>query len=106
MLNINKSHQNLIKALVCSGLWPQIARVKLSKSAIKFDKLQGGTILRETEAKDYILYDVLTKERSFLHPTSVLFTTSKWKSPFLAYFRKQLSGKLYLRDVTMVLLVY
>ncbi|KAJ3829380.1 P-loop containing nucleoside triphosphate hydrolase protein [Lentinula raphanica] len=100
-LNTNSSDENLIKAIILGGLWPRIARVHLPKSAIKFDKVQGGTVQRENTAKEYKIFD-LQEGRVFLHPSSVLFGHASWKSPFVVYFQKALTTKMFLRDATEV----
>ena len=78
-----------------------MARVHLPKSAIKFDKVQAGTIQRENIAREFKLYD-LREGRVFLHPASTLFQQATWKSPFVAYFHKYMSSKVFLRDATEV----
>ncbi|KAJ7631194.1 P-loop containing nucleoside triphosphate hydrolase protein [Roridomyces roridus] len=71
-LNTNSDNTNLIKAVVLGGLWP--------RSAIKFDRVG----------------------RVFLHPQSILFEVAQWKSPFLVYFHKHMTSKVFLRDATEV----
>ncbi|CCL98140.1 uncharacterized protein FIBRA_00134 [Fibroporia radiculosa] len=101
VLNVNSSNENLLKAVILGGLWPRIARVSLPKSAIKFDRVQAGTVQRENTAKEFKMYD-LREGRVFLHPASVLFGEAAWKSPFLTYFQKQATTKVFLRDATEV----
>lgn len=100
-LNINSENQNLIKSVFVGGFWPQVARVHLPKSAIKFDKVQSGTVQRENTAKEYKIYDI-REGRVFLHPSSILFGNASWKSSFLVYFQKSLTTKLFLRGATEV----
>ena len=100
-LNVNSTQTNLIKAVILGGLWPRIARVHLPSSAIKFDKVQAGTVQRENTAKEYKMYDP-RHGRVFLHPSSVLFGESRWKSPFLAYFQMQATTKVFVRGATEV----
>ncbi|KAL1951731.1 hypothetical protein VTO73DRAFT_880 [Trametes versicolor] len=100
-LNANASNTNLVKAVVLGGLWPRIARVHLPRSAIKFDRVQAGTVQRENTAREYKLYD-LRDGRVFLHPASIMFGASAWRSPFVAYFQKQMTSKVFLRDATEV----
>ncbi|KAG1766414.1 P-loop containing nucleoside triphosphate hydrolase protein [Suillus occidentalis] len=92
-LNTNSANTNIVKAIVLGGLWPRVAQVHLPRSAIKFDKVQAGTVQRENTAKEYKIHD-LTGVRVFLHPSSVLFGESTWKSPFLA--------KVFIRGATQV----
>ncbi|KAH9932077.1 P-loop containing nucleoside triphosphate hydrolase protein [Epithele typhae] len=100
-LNAHSAQPNLVKAVILGGVWPRVARVHLPKSAIKFDRVQAGTVQRENTAKEYKMYD-LREGRVFVHPGSVLFNASSWKSPFLAYFQKQMTSKVFLRDATEV----
>ncbi|KIK70609.1 hypothetical protein GYMLUDRAFT_148068 [Collybiopsis luxurians FD-317 M1] len=100
-LNVNSSNENLLKAIVLGGLWPRVTQVHLPKSAIKFDKVQGGSVQRENTAKEYKLFD-LRDGRVFLHPSSVLFGHASWKSPFAVYFNKVMTTKLFIRDATEI----
>ncbi|KAG0702732.1 P-loop containing nucleoside triphosphate hydrolase protein [Suillus ampliporus] len=100
-LNAHSTNTNIVKAVILGGLWPRVGQVHLPRSAIKFDKVQAGTVQRENTAKEYKIYD-LTDGRVFLHPSSVLFGESTWKSPFLAYFQKQMTSKVFIRGATQV----
>lgn len=101
-LNVNSTNENLVKGVILGGFWPRVARVSLPKSAIKFDKIQAGTIQRENTAKEFKFYDLKEGSRVFLHPASILFHANAWKSPFLTYFQKQMTSKVFLRDATEV----
>ena len=100
-LNAHSANTNLVKAVIAGGLWPRVARVQLPKSAIKFDRVQAGTVQRANTAREFRMYD-LREGRVFLHPASVLFGATAWRAPFLAYFHKQMTSKVFLRDATEV----
>ena len=100
-LNIHKENTNLVKSVILGSLWPQVAEVRLPKSAIKFDQVAAGTVQRENSAAEFRVYDS-DQERVFIHPTSVLFSEVAWKSPFVCYFTKHATKKTYLRDCTQV----
>jgi ATP-dependent RNA helicase DHX57 len=100
-LNVHSYSLPLVSSIVLGGFWPRVARVHLPKSAIKFDKVQAGTVQRENMAKEWKMYD-LKEGRVFLHPGSICFEKVKWKSGMLAYFRKVATSKTFLRDVTEV----
>ena len=105
VFNTHSSRMGLVKSIILAGLWPRVSRVHLPRGAIKFDRVQAGTVQRANEAKEYKLYDVRVGEdggRVFLHPASVLFHSAEWKSQFVAYFQKQQTTKLFLRDATEV----
>ncbi|KAJ7897125.1 P-loop containing nucleoside triphosphate hydrolase protein [Mycena olivaceomarginata] len=87
--------------VILGGLWPRVARVHLPKSAIKFDRVSAGTVQRENIAKEFKMFD-LREGRVFLHPQSILFEVAQWKSPFLVYFHKHMTSKVFLRDATEV----
>ncbi|KAF8640981.1 hypothetical protein AX17_000627 [Amanita inopinata Kibby_2008] len=100
-LNSNSHNTNLVKAVIMGGLWPHVARVRVRRGAQKFDQVQSGTVAREIKACDYVLHDV-KDGRVFLHPGSVLFSSTSWKCDFLVYFYKYQSDKVYLRDATQL----
>ena len=100
-LNDNNGNANLVKSVILGGLWPQVAEVRLPKSAIKFDQVAAGTVQRENSAAEFRIYDS-NQERVFIHPASILFSEAAWKSPFICYFTKQATKKTYLRDCTQV----
>lgn len=101
LLNANKDNTNLVKSVILGGLWPQVAEVRLPKSAIKFDQVAAGTVQRENSAAEFRVYD-LNRERVFIHPGSILFGEAAWKPPFVCYFTKHATKKTYLRDCTQV----
>jgi len=100
--------------MIAAGLYPRIARVTLPSSAIKFDKVQAGAVQRPQAAKEFKIFDLEPHnassegpgrgggQRIFLHPSSVLFRQDRWKEPILCYFRKTVTTKPFLRDVTEV----
>ncbi|KAJ7170133.1 P-loop containing nucleoside triphosphate hydrolase protein [Mycena filopes] len=100
-LNTNSTNTNLIKAVLLGGLWPRVARVHLPASAIKFDRVSAGTVQRANIAREFKMFD-LRDGRVFLHPQSILFAAAQWKSPFLVYFHKHMTSKVFLRDATEV----
>ncbi|CAA7264809.1 unnamed protein product [Cyclocybe aegerita] len=100
-LNTCSDNLNLVKSVLLGGLWPRVARVHLPKDRIKYDKVSAGAVQRENIAKDFKIFD-LREGRAFLHPGSVLFGTSAWKPPFLIYFHKYMTTKVFLRDATKV----
>ncbi|KAF4611691.1 hypothetical protein D9613_004209 [Agrocybe pediades] len=100
-LNTNNNNLNLVKAAMLGGLWPRVARVHLPSNKIKYDKVSAGTVQRDNTAKDFKIFD-LKEGRVFLHPGSVLFGVSNWKPPFVFYFHKYMSSKVFLRDASKV----
>lgn len=56
---------------------------------------------RDNAAKEFKIYD-LKEGRVFMHPSSILFDKSAWKSPFIAYMQKQQTSKVFIRGATVV----
>ena len=98
-LNFNGENTNLVKAVILGGLWPRVTRVALPKAT--FDQVAAGTVQRDHVAKEFKIYDK-EEGRVFLHPSSVMFGVSAYKSPFLAYFSMTVTSKTFLRDATQV----
>jgi ATP-dependent RNA helicase DHX57 len=102
-LNTNGGNPALLKSLILAGLWPHTVRVYLPKHAIKFDQVQGGTVRRDNEAKEFHLFDISDNNaRVFIHPSSVMFSELSEKLSFLSYFSKQMTTKSFIRNVTEV----
>ncbi|KAG0001580.1 hypothetical protein BGZ79_004460 [Entomortierella chlamydospora] len=97
--NVNSDNMALIKAVILSGLYPNVIKVKMPDA--KFDKMISGAVERETVTKEIRMF---TKDdgRVFLHPTSILFQTNQYQVPFLVYFSKLETSKIFVHDATMV----
>lgn len=92
-------NDNLVKAIIMAGLYPNIAKVKLPQT--KFDKSISGTVEREHESRE-IRFFLKNEGRAFLHPSSILFSHSSYPTTFIAYFSKLATSKLFIRDATEV----
>ncbi|XP_035741323.1 ATP-dependent DNA/RNA helicase DHX36-like isoform X3 [Vespa mandarinia] len=83
--NRNSNNIALIKAIVCAGLYPNIATIKYGSDS------KHGVIAWTPE-------DGSVK----LHPSSVNNKMKDFPSPFLTYFTKQRSTAIYLHDTSCV----
>ncbi|KAG0367740.1 P-loop containing nucleoside triphosphate hydrolase protein [Gamsiella multidivaricata] len=97
--NVHSDNMALIKAIVLSGLYPNVIKIKMPDA--KFDRMIAGTVERETVTKEIRMF---TKDdgRVFLHPSSILFQTNQYQVPFLVYFSKLETSKIFVHDATMV----
>ncbi|EJD54594.1 P-loop containing nucleoside triphosphate hydrolase protein [Auricularia subglabra TFB-10046 SS5] len=100
VFNTNSGQENVVKAIVAAGLWPRIAKVKTPRA--QFQQTQGGTVEKENEASELRFFDLRSDQRVFVHPGSSLFSSTSFKSQFVAYFTKTLTSKLFIRDVSEV----
>ncbi|XP_017752422.1 PREDICTED: ATP-dependent RNA helicase DHX36-like [Eufriesea mexicana] len=83
---VNRNSKNilLIKAIVCAGLYPNIA-------VITNDSIRGS--------RAFTPEDGLTVA---VHPSSVNCSVIGFPSPYITYFTKRLSTSIYLHDTTCV----
>lgn len=81
--NRNSENISLIKAIVCVGLYPNVATITATT--------RNGVIARTAE-NEYVK----------LHPSSVNSKMNFFPSPYLTYFTKQRSTAIYLHDTSCV----
>eukprot|EP01135_Chromosphaera_perkinsii_P004816 Nk52_evm47s296 gene=Nk52_evmTU47s296 len=98
-LNANSESIKVIKAALCAGLYPNVARVR--HPDVTFFQMEHGTIANEAEAKQLQCF---TKdgERVFRHMSSVTFAENKFEDPYVLYSYKLSTSKVYIRDITMI----
>ncbi|WRT67429.1 uncharacterized protein IL334_004400 [Kwoniella shivajii] len=96
--SVHSKIDNLVKGVIVGGLYPRIARIAMPKA--QFERVQQGAIQKDHEAKEVKMFD--SSGRVFIHPTSVLFNESGFKSGYLTYFGKAETSKVFLRDATEV----
>ncbi|KAI0308348.1 P-loop containing nucleoside triphosphate hydrolase protein [Multifurca ochricompacta] len=100
-LNVHAGEPALLKALLLAALYPRVARIALPRRAIKFTRVAGGTIAREAGAREWRATD-MRGARVWVHPASVLFTETRWRSGIVVSFQQVETVKIFLRDVTEV----
>ncbi|KAI0059514.1 P-loop containing nucleoside triphosphate hydrolase protein [Artomyces pyxidatus] len=100
-LNTHRGAPTLLKALLLGALYPRVARIGLPRGALKFTQLAGGSVQRESAAKEWKAVD-MRGARVWVHPASALFGESKWASGVVVSFARVETGKVFLRDVTEV----
>ncbi|GAA5822662.1 hypothetical protein JCM10212_006760 [Sporobolomyces blumeae] len=96
--NENSQNENLLKAIIYAGT-ARLVKVRLPKAV--FDKGIGGAIERERESREVKFFEK-DEGRVFLHPTSLLFSETRFATPFATYFNKHVTTKPFLRDATEV----
>ena len=99
--NVHAHEPELLKALVLAGLYPRVARIALPERAIKYTRVAAGTVERDAGAHEWRATD-MRDARVWVHPASVQFSESRWRSGVVASFRRVETAKVFLRDVTEV----
>ncbi|XP_047107788.1 ATP-dependent DNA/RNA helicase DHX36-like isoform X1 [Schistocerca piceifrons] len=87
--NIHSNNRSLIKAIVCAGLYPNVAIVRKVRKVRKTMKYS-------------VTLDTPEDGRVKLHPKSVNEQCPEFPSPLLVYHQKLRSTAVYLHDTTMV----
>jgi HrpA-like RNA helicase len=86
--DMNSQDPKIIKAVLCAGLYPNIAHLRPRYDA-------SGSITSTT---------IVTKdgEEVVIHPSSVLGKAKKFPGNFLVFHDRVLTSRLFLRDVTCI----
>lgn len=96
-----KSEPELLTALLLAALYPRVARIALPRKAVKYTLIASGTVERDPRAGEWRAKD-MRGERVWVHPASVQFAETRWRSGVVVSFRRVETTKLFLRDVTEV----
>eukprot|EP00051_Salpingoeca_urceolata_P013946 m.176717 g.176717 ORF g.176717 m.176717 type:complete len:1482 (-) comp17950_c0_seq3:91-4536(-) len=97
--NINSSNLKILKAALCAGLYPNVARVV--HPAQTYIQMEHGAVPNESRAKEIKMF-LKAPGRVFLHPSSVNFHVGKYEHPHLLWHDKVQTSKVFLRDATMI----
>jgi len=85
--NINANNVSLVKAIICAGLYPNVAIVR------SVTRRKSGTVVKLRTPED---------GNVCIHPRSINEKEPEFESPFLLYHLKLKSTSIYLHDTTMV----
>ncbi|XP_067138666.1 ATP-dependent DNA/RNA helicase DHX36-like [Centruroides vittatus] len=87
--NINSNNDALIKAIICAGLYPNVAKLKFPK---------------ERRQNHHAPPKMYTPEngRIAFHPKSVNYREKTFKTPWLVYHKKVQSTEIFLHDATII----
>jgi len=84
--NRNSNNEDLVRAIICAGLYPNVAQVHI--------KNRG----RESEP----ILSTLTDRRVVIHPKSINATETKFRYPWMVYHLKMKSTSTYVHDCSEV----
>lgn len=99
--NDNSDSWRVVKAAICAGLYPSVARVRRPKE--RFIALEGkGVVTAQAEAREHAFFTE-ADDRVFIHPSSANFTSDDWSSPWLVFHERIETSKPYIVDSTEAL---
>lgn len=105
MPNAHAREHELLKALLLAALYPRVARIALPRQAVKYTRVAGGAVERDAVAREWRVTD-MRGARVWVHPASVMFAETRWRSGIVVSFRRVETAKVFLRDVTEVSLFF
>ncbi|KAL3515702.1 hypothetical protein ACH5RR_022604 [Cinchona calisaya] len=99
VFNIYSSHSAIVKAIVCAGLYPNVAASEegIVGSALGTLKQNAGS---STKGHPVVWYDGRREVR--IHPSSVNSGLKTFQYPFLVFLEKVETNKVFLRDTTII----
>ena len=96
----NSNTGRVVKAALVAGFYPHVVNVK--HPSTKFVQTAGGTVERESRDGRELKFYCKDVGRVFLHPSSTNNTVGKYESPWLVFSERVETGRIYIRDNTMV----
>jgi len=84
--NINSDNVNLIKAVICAGLYPHVAKI----------------VYTNEHGKRPPKIELISFGKAAIHPKSVNSDVIQYETQWLIYHEKMKTTKLYLYDCTMI----
>ncbi|RUS82845.1 hypothetical protein EGW08_009367, partial [Elysia chlorotica] len=89
--NINSGSWSMIRAVLCAGLYPNVAQVT------KVPKPRGGS-----KPFSGVKMSVKGDGKVFAHPKSVNYVQSFFESKWMVFYHKLKTSKVYVHDSTMI----
>jgi len=84
--NLNSGNESLVRAVVCAGLYPNVAKIKrVKRKPFHQTRLESRT-----------------DKKLLFHPKSVLVDETEFKYPWMVYHLKLVSTNPYIYDASMV----
>jgi len=99
--NAHAHEPELLKAVLLAGLYPRVARIALPQRAVKYTLMVGGAVERDAGAHEWWATDICGSW-VWVHPASVRFSETRWRSGVVVSFQRVETTKVFLRDVTEV----
>uniref|UniRef100_A0A6M2EC61 RNA helicase n=1 Tax=Populus davidiana TaxID=266767 RepID=A0A6M2EC61_9ROSI len=96
--NMYSHHSSLVKAILCAGLYPNVAATEQGITAATLNGLKQSS--RPGKKGHPIWYD--GRREVHIHPSSVNCNMKAFPHPFLVFLEKVETNKVFLRDTTII----
>ncbi|KAL6964434.1 RNA helicase [Sarracenia purpurea var. burkii] len=98
VFNKYSHHSSIVKAVICAGLYPNVAAAEdgIVKSALSVLNQSTAPATKEQP----VLYD--GKREVHIHPSSINNNLKAFQYPFVVFLEKVETSKVFLRDTTII----
>ncbi|XP_024949716.2 DExH-box ATP-dependent RNA helicase DExH7, chloroplastic isoform X1 [Citrus sinensis] len=98
MFNMYANHSSIVKAILCAGLYPNVAATEQGVAGAALSNLRKSS---NSAAKAHpVWYD--GRREVHIHPSSINSQLKSFEHPFLVFLEKVETNKVFLRDTTIV----
>uniref|UniRef100_A0A6N2K619 RNA helicase n=1 Tax=Salix viminalis TaxID=40686 RepID=A0A6N2K619_SALVM len=96
--NMYSHHSSLVKAILCAGLYPNVAATEQGITAAALNGLKQSS--RSGKRDHPVWYD--GRREVHIHPSSVNCNMKAFPHPFLVFLEKVETNRVFLRDTTNI----
>ncbi|XP_061363539.1 DExH-box ATP-dependent RNA helicase DExH7, chloroplastic isoform X2 [Gastrolobium bilobum] len=96
--NIHAHHPSVLKAILCAGLYPNVAASEQGIVAAPVSSLKQSST--STNTGRTVWFD--GKREVHIHPSSINSNSKAFQYPFLVYLEKVETNKVFLRDTSVI----
>ncbi|KAG5229327.1 ATP-dependent RNA helicase [Salix suchowensis] len=96
--NMYSHHSSLVKAILCAGLYPNVAATEQGITAAALNGLKQSS--RSGKMDHPVWYD--GRREVHIHPSSVNCNMKAFPHPFLVFLEKVETNRVFLRDTTNI----
>ncbi|KAF7842782.1 DExH-box ATP-dependent RNA helicase DExH7, chloroplastic isoform X1 [Senna tora] len=96
--NTHADHSSIVKAILCAGLYPNVAASEQGIIATVLSSLRQSSSSANTTRT--VWYD--KRREVHIHPSSINSNTKAFQYPFLAFLEKVETNRVFLRDTSVI----
>lgn len=96
--NLYSNHSSIVKAIICAGLYPNIAATEKGITGTVLNSLQQSSGRATSNCPTW--YDGRRKVN--IHPSSINHNVNEFRYPFVVFLEKVETNKVFLRDTTII----
>ncbi|KAM1735057.1 hypothetical protein ACFX11_020446 [Malus domestica] len=96
--NMYSNHSSIVKAILCAGLYPNVAATEKGIAEASLSNLKQSAGLATKERP--IWFD--GRREVSIHPSSINSNLKEFRYPFLVFLEKVETNKVFLRDTTVI----